>query len=213
MEALRQQVDHHGHREGILPQDVGNATGAGARGDAQHVVRPLERIHLQATLQGILVHLGHGLVDVEDHVILEHVVGGRPQVMPDIAHAVGRHGHDVAGMHALLQSGQHVRLHPLLVQLHVLGRIEGGVPAVPTQVVGEHQVRLRCRGFPVDELHHVDFGLLGLGQRLALFHRTAERGADAVRGVHAPRLRGQDGSLVILGDVHAAQDAVHHVGG
>ena len=81
-----------------------------------------------------------------------------------------------------------------------------------TEVVGVHELGLGGNGLTVDELQHVDLGLLGLGRRLARLQGAAERAGQAVGGVHAPGLAGEDGLLVVLGDVHPGEDLVHDVG-
>ena len=79
------------------------------------------------------------------------------------------------------------------------------------EVVRGHELRLGGGGLAVHELQHVDLGLLGLGEGLARLDGGAESTGETVRGVHAPRLAGEDGLLVIGRDVHTDEDLVDDV--
>ena len=72
---------------------------------------------------------------------------------------------------------------------------------MPAQIVGGHELILRSDRLAVDELDHLDLGLLRLGRGLPRLHGRAEGAAEAIGGIHAPGLAGQDRLLVLLGDL------------
>jgi len=86
--------------EAVKPEDISHSAGGRARRDGQDIPLALEGAFLQGLSHGVLEHLHHCLVNAEDHVTLEHIVGRLRDVVSDVAHAVGGNGGDVRRMHA-----------------------------------------------------------------------------------------------------------------